>query len=206
MASSRPYLLAAGLGVVAGLRSITAPAILKPRCSPRPSRACPFALPIVRPFYRRNRAGVLAVGELVVDKIPFIPARTKPGPLTGRALSGALCGAIVCHAAGESSLNGAAVGAWAPWPAHLRDGICGASHPIADRFPVGLAHLPKTLLQLEKAPLLSHGSRKRQELSIRFPPRAASEALGRTRAPGRTGRAIPCETLPLRYPGDKWRR
>ena len=111
MASSRPYLLAAGLGVVAGLRSMTAPAIL--------SRAAHLGPPgLVRSPFRLfghstvgTALAVLAVGELVVDKIPFIPARTKPGPLTGRALSGALCGAIVCHAAGESSLNGAAVGA-----------------------------------------------------------------------------------------------
>ncbi len=108
---SRPYLLAAGLGVVAGLRSMTAPAILS-----RAARIGPLGL-AGSPFQLFGRSAVgtvlatLAVGELIADKIPSIPARTKPGILTGRALSGALCGAVVCHAAGESTLNGACLGA-----------------------------------------------------------------------------------------------
>lgn len=111
MASSRPYLLAAGLGIVAGLRSMTAPAVLS-----RASRIGPLGL-AGSPFrlFGHSAVGttlaVLAAGELIADKLPFVPSRTKPGPLTGRALSGALCGAIVCNAAGESVLNGACLGA-----------------------------------------------------------------------------------------------
>lgn len=37
-------------------------------------------------------APLLALGELVADKLPFVPARTAPGPLLGRAASGALAG------------------------------------------------------------------------------------------------------------------
>ena len=111
MASSRPYLLAVGLGVVAGLRSMTAPAILS-----RAARVGPLGLSY-SPFRLFGRSAVgtalaaLAIGELIADKMPCIPARTKPGPLTGRALSGALCGAVVIRSTGESTLNGACLGA-----------------------------------------------------------------------------------------------
>jgi uncharacterized membrane protein len=38
---------------------------------------------------------VLAVGELIADKLPKTPSRKAPGPFIGRILSGALCGAAL---------------------------------------------------------------------------------------------------------------
>jgi uncharacterized membrane protein len=38
---------------------------------------------------------VLAVGEVVADKMPWMPNRTAPGPLAARLLMGGLIGAIV---------------------------------------------------------------------------------------------------------------
>ncbi len=43
---------------------------------------------------------VMALGEYVVDTLPQTPARTEPGPLTARAIAGALCGASVARDAG----------------------------------------------------------------------------------------------------------
>ena len=73
----------------------------------------------------RNSFAVLAAGELIADKLPFIPNRTDPVPLVGRLVAGGLCGAAVAVAEGRSlglglALGGlgAAVGAFAGY--HLR--------------------------------------------------------------------------------------
>jgi uncharacterized membrane protein len=69
----------------------------------------------------------LALGELVADKLPFIPSRTSPGPLFGRVVLGALSGATLCAATGGSLASGAilggaggAIGAFAGYQARAR--------------------------------------------------------------------------------------
>ncbi|MBA3943941.1 MAG: DUF4126 family protein [Herpetosiphonaceae bacterium] len=54
---------------------------------------------------------VAALGEMIADKTPAIPARIKPGPLVGRALIGALGGGSFAQSRGESALTGAGFGA-----------------------------------------------------------------------------------------------
>lgn len=54
---------------------------------------------------------LLAIGELIADKLPFIPARTQIGPLVARIVFGALCGAALCVSGGASLLLGALLGA-----------------------------------------------------------------------------------------------
>ncbi len=54
---------------------------------------------------------IAAAGEFIGDKLPQTPARTQPGALVGRALSGALCGAALGRSAGRGARSGAAVGA-----------------------------------------------------------------------------------------------
>jgi uncharacterized membrane protein len=54
---------------------------------------------------------VLAIGELIADKLPRTGKRTAPAPLLARFLTGGLCGACVFAAAGKSLLVGAFVGA-----------------------------------------------------------------------------------------------
>jgi uncharacterized membrane protein len=53
---------------------------------------------------------LLAIGELVADKLPKTPKRTAPAPLAARVITGGLCGASLCEAAGESLLFGALLG------------------------------------------------------------------------------------------------
>ena len=73
----------------------------------------------------RNSFAALAAGELIADKLPFIPNRTDPAPLVGRLAAGGLCGAAMAVAERRplglglalGSL-GAAVGAFAGY--HLR--------------------------------------------------------------------------------------
>ena len=54
---------------------------------------------------------ILALAELVTDKLPFTPNRTAPGPLIGRIVTGALCGAALGVAGGGSLGAGIALGA-----------------------------------------------------------------------------------------------
>ena len=72
---------------------------------------------------RRNLAGVFAskitlvvfslfaLGELVADKLPFVPGRCEPGPLSVRAVFGAICGAALCYSSGKPLVVGAVLGA-----------------------------------------------------------------------------------------------
>lgn len=52
-----------------------------------------------------------AVGELIVDKLPFVPARTKPGPFAGRLIFGGLAGYLGASSSNGSSRSGALAGA-----------------------------------------------------------------------------------------------
>ena len=53
---------------------------------------------------------LLALGELIVDKLPATPARTIPAGLAARAIGGALAGGAVAKAGGGSRALGVAVG------------------------------------------------------------------------------------------------
>lgn len=110
MKEAEVYTGAAVMGAVAGLRSMTAPATvsqLARRGLPIGSRSLGFLNSVVS-----MRATIaLAVGELIADKLPFLPSRTKPPSLIVRAVSGALCGAAVCSAKKKSVFAGILIGA-----------------------------------------------------------------------------------------------
>lgn len=96
--SQRAYVPAVlGAGLIAGLRSLSAPAAVSAALTEE------FALAEhVAPALR-----VLAAGEMLVDKLPFMPARTAPPILAGRVLLGALAGAAVAIAYRRNLLVGA---------------------------------------------------------------------------------------------------
>jgi len=107
-------LLAFGLGVVAGSRSLLAPAAVSWGISrgwlvvPEP-RLKLLAHPLAPKILM-----ALALGELVGDKLPTTPSRTNPGPFAARVMSGALCGAAIGSAGGSlrtGLIAGAAGGA-----------------------------------------------------------------------------------------------
>lgn len=104
------FALALGIGIVAGLRSLTAPAVvawaahfnwLNLHGSPLAFMGSTTAVAIL---------SALAVGELVADKLPMIPKRTAPAPLVARIVTGGLCGACLCAALGKSLLAGTLLG------------------------------------------------------------------------------------------------
>ena len=53
----------------------------------------------------------LALGELVADKLPSTPARTRPGPFVARMVSGAMSGGAVAAGSGGALGVGAVLGA-----------------------------------------------------------------------------------------------
>jgi uncharacterized membrane protein/uncharacterized protein (UPF0548 family) len=100
-----------GLGVLAGMRSMSAPALVSRRLAREPG---PPGSGLSRALSRRSVSRVLrvlALGELVADKLPWIPARVKPAPLVGRVLSGALVGATAAVGRHGARWGGAALGA-----------------------------------------------------------------------------------------------
>jgi uncharacterized membrane protein len=70
-----------------------------------------------RPFNLLDRPWVMnllwfsALGEIVADKLPFIPSRTDPGPFLARVASGAGVAAAQFSADNRSPMVGAVLGA-----------------------------------------------------------------------------------------------
>lgn len=102
--------LAAGLGWTAGMRSMTAPALLSHALSHgrRPLRQPARALSSTP---ARRLLTAAAAGEVAADKVPGMPARTAPPVLAGRIASGALVGAAVAAASRSSVVPAALAGA-----------------------------------------------------------------------------------------------
>src|SRR5690606_10363679 len=85
------YWKAAGLGALAGVRSVGAPAVVANTRARRDQGL--ITAPSLPPAWR-GLLSLLAAGELVGDKLPFTPARTKPVSLLARVGSGALLGSL----------------------------------------------------------------------------------------------------------------
>lgn len=100
-----------GIGVVAGMRSLTAPAVVS-------WAACLGALNLEgSPFAFMGWIvtvivfSLLGLGELMADLLlSWIPRRTAPAPLAARLLMGGLCGASLGASAGQSLVIGALLG------------------------------------------------------------------------------------------------
>jgi uncharacterized membrane protein len=95
-------LLAVVLGVVTGMRSILALALLAWLAPP---------LDWLSLVWVRGILGAAAVAELVADKLPKTPSRLSPGPLVGRLAIGATVGGLVMIKPHAPIVLGAALGA-----------------------------------------------------------------------------------------------
>jgi uncharacterized membrane protein len=103
--------LSLAIGAVAGLRSLTAPAVVSWAAQWNWINLQNSHLAFLGSIRTAWILTALALAELVSDKLPFTPARTKPGGLLARIATGGLCGAALCVTAGESVILGAILGA-----------------------------------------------------------------------------------------------
>jgi uncharacterized membrane protein len=104
------FAFAIGIGIVAGMRSLLAPAVvawtahfdlLNLNGSPLAFMGSRIAVAIFTIF---------AVGELVADKLPKTPKRTAFAPLSARIVLGGLSGACLFATTGKSLLAGGVLG------------------------------------------------------------------------------------------------
>lgn len=87
------FIRAIGMGAVAGMRSMTAPAVMS--CYAERYQDPPLNDSVLEPLATSNAPkilGLAAAGEMVVDKLPFTPPRTMLPSVIFRALSGAVVG------------------------------------------------------------------------------------------------------------------
>ena|ERR1700761_4401096 len=98
------------IGGICGLRSMTAPALIA-------WGARLGWLHLGSGFFSffANQISLIifslfAVGELIADKLPFIPPRTQPGPLIVRIVFGALCAAALGVSASVSPVVAGIIG------------------------------------------------------------------------------------------------
>src|SRR5688500_3877819 len=100
-----------GLGIIAGVRSMSAPALLVRYAGQYPDR---FKRPPTRWLLSGAAQRIipfLALGEMLADKLPILPNRNSPGPLLGRIFWGGLVGGLLLHSRQQSATRGAVVGA-----------------------------------------------------------------------------------------------
>jgi uncharacterized membrane protein len=141
MSSSTAWVLVFAIGMIAGLRALTAPAV-----------ACWAAhlgwlnLQNSRLAWMGSIAAVsvfsiLALAEIVNDKLPATGSRLAPPSLAIRSLTGALAGTALAAAAGQSVIVGIVLGALGALAGsflgyHIRRGIVNGLK-VPD-FPIAL--------------------------------------------------------------------
>lgn len=111
MTSMFALLLVFGIGVVAGLRSLTAPAVMAWAAHLGWINLHNSPLSFMGSKWSLGIFTVLALVELVADQLPGTPARTAPIGLSARIVTGGLCGACLAVAGGAALAVGAVSGA-----------------------------------------------------------------------------------------------
>jgi uncharacterized membrane protein len=139
------------LGVVAGLRSMTAPAAVSWAARTGRLRLDDTLLEFVGYAATSCVVGLLAAGELVVDKLPTIPSRKKPLTFCIRLVAGAISGAAAGKSRGSMAgglaggLAGAVAGTLGGYECRVRGAkAVGRDLPVAlmeDAIAIGVAAL-----------------------------------------------------------------
>jgi uncharacterized membrane protein len=111
MNSGFALLLVFGIGMVTGLRSMTAPAVVAWAAHLGWINLSGSPLAIMGSAWAVGIFTVGALGEFVADQLPTTPARTAAVGLTARIVIGLLTGACLGVAGGSSYWLGALIGA-----------------------------------------------------------------------------------------------
>ena len=87
--SSRLFGIAAAIGAITGVRSLVVPATFGRHHAARGVfDGAPLSASLLR---------LAAAGEMLMDKLPGLPARTRPLPLTGRVVIAAACAQLIAR-------------------------------------------------------------------------------------------------------------
>ena len=105
------FALALGVGVAAGLRSLTPPAVVAWAAHLGWLNLNNSPLAFMGSIIAAIIFSLLALFELFLDLQPSTPKRTSPVPLVARILTGGLCGACLYAAGNQSLIIGAILGA-----------------------------------------------------------------------------------------------
>jgi uncharacterized membrane protein len=105
------FALALGVGVAAGLRSLTPPAVVAWAAHLGWLNLNNSPLAFMGSIITAIIFSLLALFELFLDLQPSTPKRTAPVPLVARILTGGLCGACLCAASNQSLIIGTILGA-----------------------------------------------------------------------------------------------
>src|SRR5437762_6811308 len=111
MSANFVFALAVGIGVVAGLRSLMAPAVVAWAAHLGWLHLQGTSLSFMGSKAAVVTLSLLAMGELIGDKLPRVPKRTAAAPLLARIVTGGLSAACLCASANQSLGIGAGLGA-----------------------------------------------------------------------------------------------
>jgi uncharacterized membrane protein len=98
------------IGVIAGLRSLTAPALVSWAAHLGWLDLSGSWLSFLGSRTAIITLSLLALGELVTDKLPKTPKRTDPGPLVFRMITGGFSGMAICASAHQPLAIGTVLG------------------------------------------------------------------------------------------------
>lgn len=147
----------AGLSAIAGMRSMSGPALLA--LDNKALERTKIGHRIFGSDNMRIALQALAIGELIFDKLPIAPKRTDALPLLARAGSGALIGASLYAAANESPVSGALVGGTSAVAATL------VSYQVRKVLTKNM-HIPDTLVALAEDAIVIARGMKMLELAL----------------------------------------
>ena len=105
------FALALAIGVIAGLRSLTAPTTVSLAARWSWINLSNSQLAFLGSAALAYVFAALAAIELVVDKLPMTPSRKTLPSLGIRLVTGTLSGAALCAAGGQAAIVGAVLGA-----------------------------------------------------------------------------------------------
>jgi uncharacterized membrane protein len=151
MSPSHVLLLAFLIGVVAGLRSLTAPAVVAWAAHRNWLNLHNTPLSFMGSTAAVVVFTLLAAVELVADQLPTTPRRTKPQGLIGRIVLGGLSGAALAASGAQSIALGAILG--------LAGGIGGAfaGYEVRTRLVLALKVRDSVIAFLEDAVAIAGG-------------------------------------------------
>jgi uncharacterized membrane protein len=104
------FVLAFALGIAAGLRSMTPPAVVAWAAHLGWIGLDGTPLAFLESAAARYILLAAMLGELVADKLPFTPNRTGAGPFIARIVAGAFAGAALAMGVGDSAASGVIAG------------------------------------------------------------------------------------------------